>query len=154
MGMAKCALRLICVRQNSIENGFGHSMRRGNMVAIRTGKYSGVAVFVSLAVPLELFAGSAQPHVETEVRQPGYTLVAPSISGSNVAAQQVSNTFEPKTSAPSRIVYAAIPDSFSASTSICRQPHRSLSPSEIARTRCAKSSVAFHLRGHSIRGQC
>ncbi len=62
------------------------------MVAIRTGKYSGVAVFVSLAVPLELFAGSAKPHVETEVRQPGYTLVAPSISGSNVAAQQVSNT--------------------------------------------------------------
>ena len=43
------------------------------MVAIRTGKYSGVAVFVSLAVPLELFAGSAQPHVETEVRQPGYS---------------------------------------------------------------------------------
>jgi hypothetical protein len=29
------------------------------MGAIRTGKYSGVAVFVSLAVPLELFAGSA-----------------------------------------------------------------------------------------------
>ncbi len=75
--------------------------------------------------------------IRTGKRQPGYTLVAPSISGSNVAAQQVSNTFEPKTSAPSQIGYAAIPDSFSASTSIYLQPHRSLSPSEIARTRCA-----------------
>ncbi len=126
------------------------------MVAIRTGKYSGVAVFVSLAVPLELFAGSAQPHVETEVRQPGYTLVAPSVGGSNVAAQQVSNTFEPKTSAPSQIGYAAIPDSFSASTSIYLQPHRSLSPSEIARTRCAvqrRISLARSFNPGSMLGQ-
>ncbi len=41
------------------------------MTASRIGK-PGVAVFVSLAVPLELFAGGAQPHIENEVWQPGY----------------------------------------------------------------------------------
>jgi hypothetical protein len=61
------------------------------MTVIRTGKpYSSIAILASLAVPLELFAGGAQPHTENEALPPGlFRIITPAISGINVSAQSI-----------------------------------------------------------------
>jgi len=135
------------------------------MTASRIGK-PGVAVFVSLAVPLELFAGGAQPHIENEVRQPGYyNFTVPPVSGSNVSAQSVSVHLdfqrEPVTVAhkvPDQATRHEIshPDFFSTPVSICPRPRYDLSSREKAVLRSnGHARFCTALRGgHTIRGQC
>ncbi len=132
------------------------------MTASRTGKrYPSMAIFVSLAVPLELIAGAAQPHIENEVLQPGYLrlTVAP-VSGSNVSAQSISGGFnlqiEP-VSVAHTVHVPATQRGISIPASICPQPRYDLTSSESAFKRTSlirAGKLRSALRGHTIRGQC
>src|SRR5258708_643617 len=132
------------------------------MNASRTGKpYSSVALILSLAVPVEVIAGGAQPRVENEIRQPGFVrLNAPAITGINVSAQSISGGFnlQPAPMAVAHIVGApAILRGPSIPASICPQPRYNLTSSESAFTRSSSVHAGKFrggLRGHTIRGEC